>query len=171
VYGNSWQDEEPEHLEPGSIFVCHKSITPDTQMFETISAKEYIKRSKFKDVTILCGDIHSRFEFYNKANNCTIINTGPLIRRSINELTSHKPCFLVFKNDKAEYHELEYTKDNYSEEHLRLAKEQDQAKLDLKEFIDKIHGTAYLGIDFKGRLMGILSELELPVKQQIEKRL
>jgi len=165
LYGVSWGDELPKKMLKDAILVIHKSISNSDTVFDTISAKDFI--DGFTNTFVLCGDIHKRF-IVDGGNNSRIINTGPIIRRSVEE-KDHKPCCAILDTITGglEWHFLP-DRGVFSEEHIALKNEQERSKINLKEYIESL-GKFKKTADFKENLIYMLKNIDdEPVKEKIE---
>ena len=163
VCGVSWNDALK--TDNSNIIVIHKSLSENKTIFDTVSARDFIDR--FTDTFVLCGDIHKRF-VVDGGNNSRIINTGPMIRRSIEE-KDHKPCYAVLDTITGD---LEWyflpDKASFSEKHIELKEEQEQSKIDLAEYIKSL-GKFKKTADFKQNLIDLLSNIsESNIREKIE---
>jgi DNA repair exonuclease SbcCD nuclease subunit len=165
IYGMSWGDDEQLTMQQNSIFVVHKSITNSTAMFDTESAKDFI--NGFTNTLVLCGHIHEKF-VVDGGNSSRVINTGPIIRRSVDE-KDHSPCYAVIDtaNGGLEWHLLP-DKAEFSKEHIELKKDQERSKIDLANYIGSISGFK-VTIDFKENLIGALITInDATIKEKLE---
>lgn len=97
IYGASWKDDIPIPVSTSipsiNILAIHAPISP-TELFH---GHNYIDLKTFtaehpEFSLILCGDIHRTF--MEQCGHSVILNSGPLIRKSIDEYNMiHKPGF------------------------------------------------------------------------------
>jgi len=93
IYGASHGQEIPVP-DDGlvNILVVHEPIAMEWAGVDYIDAEVFLKEHKEYDY-ILCGDIHRKFLI--QKNGRTILNTGPMVRRSATEYNfKHAPGFL-----------------------------------------------------------------------------
>lgn len=95
LYGAGHRESIPKPIDKKAIniLVCHKSISdkPIYPGHKFTHNKNFLKKHEFD--LVLCGHIHQTA--VSSFNNKICINTGPLIRRSIDE-RRHKPCIFIF---------------------------------------------------------------------------
>lgn len=149
LYGRSWNDdivpyEMFKDKNKLNILLIHYSISDIELNFVSTSANSFIK--KFKNTIICCGDIHRKFKIYDKERNVLLINSGPLIRRSIIE-KDHQPGFWEIDIDdlgdfgnKIKWHEIPDCNAEFSDKHIQLKNEQRQFKIDMDKYFNQIKG-------------------------------
>lgn len=100
IYGAGWKKDIPkksslEKDDDYRILITHSSISMNKEPHVSITgAKSYAKKYKNRFDLIVCGDIHKAFKY--TIDNCTIINTGPMLRKEATEYNfTHAPHFYV----------------------------------------------------------------------------
>ncbi len=95
LYGCSWEEELPTTDQDDSILVIHYPITenePPFFMNHALSAKDMMEEAKdFK--FIISGDFHDAF--VRKEGNRILINTGTMMRNSIDQIDNTPKVFLL----------------------------------------------------------------------------
>lgn len=168
LYGRSWNDKTVpyEMFKDDSrlnILLIHEQISDIDLNFPTIGTANFIK--KFKNTIICCGDIHRKFKIYDKKRNVLLINSGPLIRRSITE-KDHWPGFWELDindlNDfgnKIKWHEIPDCNAEFSDEHIALKKEQEEFKINMENYLNQINGNKKYS-SFKDAIKSFLTETD-----------
>lgn len=95
IYGCSFGEEPIKPETENNILVIHKSITPGEPPFflnDAISADQAVKR--YKDYKlIIAGDYHQAF--YKHIGNSDLINCGPMMRQSVDQMTISPKVWLI----------------------------------------------------------------------------
>lgn len=137
IYGASLKEKIPkvEDKKKFNILVCHKDISnrPIYPGHKYTDSRKFLQKNKDFDF-ILCGHIHqTTFHFIE---NRFYVNTGPIVRRSIDE-RKHRPCFFMLRQTEGqqiiEKHPIPYKKTAFSHQ-VRRAERREKM---LKEFSTK----------------------------------
>lgn len=97
LYGRSWGDPYPEPKKNGigpQILVAHETVTdgPPPPWLQALSAKQMIEAHPGFDY-IVTGDFHEKFVIDH--NGCTLINTGPMLRQSVDKKNFKPSCWMI----------------------------------------------------------------------------
>jgi len=130
-------------------------------------AKSFIKKFKCKNTIFLFGDIHK--PFFEKYGSNWALNTGPTIRRSIDEC-DHKPFYIVYDSVTNEFTKknIKFNKDVFSREHIDIRKEQIERKINIDSYVDSIMGKFIKKKTFKESL---IDNIDNVYDYRIKKRL
>lgn len=172
LYGVSWGQEVPTPKIDGTpnVLVIHASIGPVMYPgHNTSSAFSFARDNKFD--LIVCGDVHSAFHelltHTIKLSPLTerhIINTGPLVRKSADEVTmQHQPHFYVWdsKTKECEIFFLESApapRDVISREHINDEEVEDHTEL-VQRFSDAMSADTD-GINIEAMILNVSREFE-----------
>lgn len=132
VYGCDWGGPIPEpHTKGFNCLVIHAPISNKAlyKGHEYISARKFLNENKFD--LILCGDIHQRFVLWAPKKDRVIINTGPILRKDLNEYnTELDPSIALYDSRKRKI------------EWIRLNAEPASVVFDLDKYENKKEQTA-----------------------------
>jgi DNA repair exonuclease SbcCD nuclease subunit len=96
VYGKGWGDEypKPDSVDDINILLAHDTVTEGTPppWLTAKTAEQMIEENHGFDY-IVTGDFHEKFVV--KHNGCTLINTGPMLRDSIDKRDFKPACWLI----------------------------------------------------------------------------
>lgn len=99
LYGCSFGEEPVVPQQKNGILVIHRSITPAEPPFfltEAISAKEAFK--KYRNYSfVIAGDYHVPFNIFDGVDMTAIINCGPMLRQSIDQINLEPVIWLINK--------------------------------------------------------------------------
>lgn len=99
LYGCSFGEEPIVPKHKNGILVIHRSITPADPPFflpDAISAVEAF--DKYKNYSfIISGDFHLPFSMYDNKYSTTLVNCGPMMRQSVDQLKIKPTIWLIDK--------------------------------------------------------------------------
>jgi len=95
LYGRSWGEEYPVPGDTGiNILMAHETVTEHTPppWLSAVTAMEMIDSHPGFDF-IITGDFHEKFKITYKG--CTLVNTGPMLRASIDKKDFKPSCWWI----------------------------------------------------------------------------
>jgi DNA repair exonuclease SbcCD nuclease subunit len=95
IYGRSWGEPYPTpHTAGTNILVAHETVTKGEPppWLSARSAEQMIEEHPGFDY-ILTGDFHDKFVVTH--NGCTLVNSGPMLRSSIDKRDYEPACWLI----------------------------------------------------------------------------
>lgn len=145
--------EQPYNPEPVpgafNILVAHASVgdTPLYPGHQPTAVRSYVKQHKGFDLMVL-GDIH--YEYADNFMGCQVFNTGPLIRKSVEE-KEQKPNVVIY-NTKTRKHTKVCLEFNPWQTAFAVVQKSVESNQRLQEFLDLIKNDKQLAVSFDDNL-------------------